>query len=100
MDEKKEEVKEEVKEESGLQSIFYDIKNIMMGQQKEIEELKKQILDFKKPVEEKDMLSNEDLTEFKNDIKEMLQGYNRNNPIQEKNDNFEKTQMDLLNRRF
>lgn len=100
-EEVKQEVKEEVKEETDLQSIFSDIKNIMVSQQKEIEDLKKQIEDFKKPSEEVEILKPEDLTEFKNDIKEMLQGYNRNNPNNiEKNETFEKTQMDILNRRF
>lgn len=100
MEEVKQEVKEEVKEETDLQSIFSDIKNIMVSQQKEIEDLKKQIEDFKKPAKEAEPLKQEDLTDFKNDIKEMLQGYNRNNPDEVKNDTFEKTQMDILNRRF
>ena len=99
-EEVKEEIKEEVKEESDLHSIFSDIKNIMVGQQKEIEDLKKQLAEFKKPAEETEGLKQEDLTDFKNDIKEMLQGYNRNNPTVEKNNDFEKSQMDLLNRRF
>ena len=97
----KEDVKEEVQEESDLQYIFSDIKNIMVGQQKEIEDLKKQIAEFKKPTEETEGLKQEDLTDFKNDIKEMLQGYNRNNPADNNNDtSFEDAQMDMLKRRF
>lgn len=99
-EEVKQEVKEEVKEEADIYDIFRGIKNIMVSQQKEIEDLKKQIKDFKKPAEETETLKPDDLTDFKNDIKEMLQGYNRNNPNEVKNDTFEKTQMDILNRRF
>lgn len=100
-EEKTEEEKEvDTTEKTDLHSIFSDIKNIMVSQQKEIEELKKQIEDFKKPEKEPESLKPGDLNDFKNDIKEMLQGYNRNNPSTERNETFEKSQMDILNRRF
>ena len=107
MDEEKEEVKEEVKEDvkedSSISSIFSDIKNLMLEQQKEIEALKSEINSFKEG--EKTVEKEEEKTafdEFKADIKKMLQGYNRGNPenVDNTNETFEKSQMDILNRRF
>ena len=40
------------------------------------------------------------LKDFKKDITEMLQWYNRNNPIEKNDTSFEDSQMDILKRRF
>lgn len=101
-EEVKEETTEEVKEGDDISSIFTDIKDLITAQHKEIESLKSEIKTLKEG--EKDEKKEEEKTafdEFKEDIKRMLQGYNRNNPGDtEKNVDFEKSQMDLLNRRF
>ena len=68
-------------------------------QREEIEKLK-QKKDAKKEKEEKQEVT-DILKDFKKDITEMLQGYNRNNPGEDgDNESFEKLQMDMLKRRF
>lgn len=101
-EEEKEEVKEE-KENNDISSIFTDIKNIMLEQQKEIEALKSKINSFKEDEKAGEKKEKTAFDEFKDDIKKMLQGYNRGNPENTNNainETFEKTQMDILNRRF
>lgn len=99
-----EDIKEEVKESSDITSVFADIKNLMLEQQKEIEALKSEIKSFKEGEKavEKEEEEKTAFDEFKADIKKMLQGYNRGNPESADNTNetFEKSQMEILNRRF
>lgn len=104
-EEKKEEEKKEEKNE--LSDVIRQAKELINEQRKTIEEQKTKIDELsknniEKQEESKEVESVTDmLTNFKKDITEMLQGYNRNNPTNNNNDtSFEDAQMDMLKRRF
>ena len=80
-EEKQEEVKEEIKTGDNISSVIEEAKNLITLQQKEIEELKAEIASFKedKKEEEKTEGFSEMLDNFKNEMKTMLQAYNRQN---------------------
>jgi chromosome segregation ATPase len=77
-------------------------------QRSEIDDLKKQIEELKKndsePEDGSEDVTKDDFAQFKDEIKKMLQQYNRTNPSlggEEKQETFEENQMKLLGiRRF
>ena len=79
--EKQEEKQEEVKRDCDISSVIEEAKNLITLQKKEIEELKAEIASFKedKKEEEKTDSFSEMLDNFKNEMKTMLQAYNRQN---------------------
>lgn len=83
-EEKQEEKQEEKKEETGgndISSVIEEAKNLITLQQKEIEELKAEITSFKEDKKEEEKTSDfsDMLNDFKNEMKTMLQAYNRQN---------------------
>ena len=81
MDEEKKEEKEIKTGDNDVTSVIEEAKNLITLQQKEIEELKAEIASFKedKKEEEKTEGFSEMLDNFKNEMKTMLQAYNRQN---------------------
>lgn len=80
-DEEKQEEKEIKTGDNDVTSVIEEAKNLITLQQKEIEELKAEIASFKedKKEEEKTEGFSEMLDNFKNEMKTMLQAYNRQN---------------------
>ena len=98
------EKKEEKKDISAdVLEVIEQSKVLLEEQKAEIERQREEIekLKQKKDAKEEKQEVTDILKDFKKDITEMLQGYNRNNPGEDgDNESFEKLQMDMLKRRF
>lgn len=95
-EEKKDELSEVIRQ---AKELIEEQKKTIEAQQAEIEELRKNNVEKQEEAEEAGSVS-DILADFKKNITELLQGYNRNNPIENTDTSFEDTQMDMLKRRF
>lgn len=96
-EEKKDELSEVIRQ---AKELIEEQKKTIESQQVEIEELRKNNVEKQEEAEEVESVSDM-LEDFKKNITELLQGYNRNNPADNNtNTSFEDAQMDMLKRRF
>ena len=105
-EEKKDDLSEVIRQATEL---IEDQKKTIESQQAEIEELRKNNVEKQKEAEEVEKQKEAEevesvsdmLADFKKNITELLQGYNRNNPTDNNTDtSFEDSQMNMLKRRF
>lgn len=100
MEEEKEEKNDELSEViRQAKELIEEQKKTIESQQAEIEELRKNNVEKQEDAEEVESVSDM-LKDFKKNITELLQGYNRNNPVESTDTSFEDAQMDMLKRRF
>lgn len=97
MEEEKDELSEVIRQ---AKELIDEQKKTIESQQAEIEKLRKNNIEKQEEAEEVESVSDM-LADFKKNITELLQGYNRNNPVDNSNNtSFEDAQMDMLKRRF
>ena len=96
-EEQKDELSEVIRQ---AKELIEEQKKTIESQKAEIEELRKNNVEKQEEAEEVESVSDM-LADFKKNITELLQGYNRNNPADNNIDtSFEDAQMDMLKRRF
>lgn len=97
-EEKKDELSEVIRQ---ARELIEEQKKTIESQKAEIEELRKSNVEKQEEAAEETESVSDMLADFKKNITELLQGYNRNNPADNNTDtSFEDAQMDMLKRRF